>query len=94
MDFLNHRKGSMVFYQLSAFLLYRNCKRLCEFEEIEISSKAGAVTCALQGGIPLDFYLDFVREFGLWMAIEEKKRRGRKGQEIETSKEMKEKGRS
>jgi hypothetical protein len=94
MDFLNHRKGSMVFYQLSAFLLYRNRKRWCEFEETEISSKAVAVTCALQGGKPLDFYLDFVREFGLWMTIEERKSKGRKGQEIETSKKLKEKERS
>jgi hypothetical protein len=67
---------------------------LCEFEEIEISSKAVAVTCALQGGKPLDFYLDFVQEFGLWMAIEERKGKGRKGQEIETSKKMKGKERS
>ncbi len=28
----------------SSFLLYRNCKRLREFEEIEISSKAVEVT--------------------------------------------------
>ncbi len=43
MDFLNHRKGGMVFYQV--FLLsplqctvteVKNCKRLREFEEIEI----------------------------------------------------------
>jgi hypothetical protein len=44
MDFLNHRKGGMVFYQvfiLSPFQCTvrnsRNCKRLREFEEIEIS---------------------------------------------------------
>ncbi len=45
MDFLNHCEGGMVFYQV--FLLYplpRNCKRLLEFEEIEISSKAIEVT--------------------------------------------------
>jgi hypothetical protein len=36
MDFLNHRKEGIVFYQVS-FLLYRNCKRLLE---IVISSKA------------------------------------------------------
>ncbi len=40
MDFLNHREGGMVYH----FLLYRNCKRLREFEEIEISSKAVDVT--------------------------------------------------
>jgi hypothetical protein len=44
MDFLNHREGDVVFYQvflLSLFqctvTLWRNCKRLREFEEIEIS---------------------------------------------------------
>ncbi len=43
MDFLNHREGGMVFYQVSSFLLYnvdymnaRNCKRLREFEAKEI----------------------------------------------------------
>jgi hypothetical protein len=44
MDFLNHREGGMVFYQV--FLLspsqctvthWKNCERLREFEEIEIS---------------------------------------------------------
>ncbi len=30
MDFVNHR--GMVFYRFSSCLLYRNCKRLCEFE--------------------------------------------------------------
>jgi hypothetical protein len=44
MDFLNHREGGMVFYQVSSFLLYRNCKRLREFKEIEISSTAVDVT--------------------------------------------------
>jgi hypothetical protein len=39
-DFLNHRKGGMV----SPFLLYRNCKKLREFEEIDISSKAVEVS--------------------------------------------------
>ncbi len=41
MDFINHREGGMVFYQVFSFLLYgllklnkRNCERLCEFEEI------------------------------------------------------------
>jgi hypothetical protein len=44
MDFLNHRELGMVSYQVSSFLLYRNCKRLREFKEIEISSKAVEVT--------------------------------------------------
>jgi hypothetical protein len=48
MDFLNCRKGGMVFYQvfllspLQCTVTYsRNCKRLREFEEIEISSCRG-----------------------------------------------------
>jgi hypothetical protein len=42
MDFLNHREGGMVPYSIrfSSFLLYRNCKRLREFEEIEISRQS------------------------------------------------------
>jgi hypothetical protein len=47
MDFLNHREGGVVFYQV--FLLSplqctvtncRNCKRLREFEETEISRQS------------------------------------------------------
>ncbi len=47
MDFLKHREGGVVFYQV--FLLsplqctemhYRNCKRLREFEEIETSKQS------------------------------------------------------
>ncbi len=44
MDFLNQREGGMVFYQVFLLYLYRNCKRLREFEEIEISRKAVEVT--------------------------------------------------
>ncbi len=44
MVFLNHRKGGMVFYQVFLLFLYRNCKRLREFEEIEMSSKAVEMT--------------------------------------------------
>ena len=61
MDFLNHREGAMVFYQVFLLFLYRNCKRLREFDEIEISSKAVEVTV----NIKEDFCLDFVQEFGL-----------------------------
>jgi hypothetical protein len=43
-DFLNHREGGMVLYQVSSFLLNRNCKKLHEFEEIDISSKAVEVS--------------------------------------------------
>jgi hypothetical protein len=47
MEFLNHREGGLVFYQV--FLLSplqytelnsRNCKMLHEFEEIEISRQS------------------------------------------------------
>jgi hypothetical protein len=47
MDFLNHMEEGMIFYQFSSFLLYsvqilnsRNCDRLREFEEVEISSQS------------------------------------------------------
>jgi hypothetical protein len=42
--FLKPYRRGIVFYQFSYFLLYRNCKRLREFEEIEISSKAVEMT--------------------------------------------------
>ncbi len=38
--FLNHRERGMVSIRFSSYLHYRNCKRLREFEEKEISSKA------------------------------------------------------
>ncbi len=43
MDFLNHRKGGMVFlsgFPPFSFTVYSNCKRLREFEEIEISMQS------------------------------------------------------
>jgi hypothetical protein len=54
MDFLNYRSGGMVFYQV--FFLSplqctftvrnsRNCKRFCEFEEIEISRQSCRGDC-------------------------------------------------
>ncbi len=42
--FLNNREEGIFSIRFSSFLLYRNCKRLREFEEIEISSKAAEVT--------------------------------------------------
>ncbi len=39
MEYLNHREGGLVFN-----LNCRNCKRLREFEEIEISRQAVEVT--------------------------------------------------
>jgi hypothetical protein len=44
MDSLNYREGGVVFYQVFLLFLYRNCKRLREFEEIEMSSKAVEMT--------------------------------------------------
>ncbi len=52
MEFLNHREGGVLFYQV--FLLfplqctvthYENCKRLSEFEEIEISRQSCRGDC-------------------------------------------------
>ncbi len=78
MDFLNHRKGGMVFYQV--FLLYsvqlpksRNCKRLREFEEIEISRPSCGGDCETMNSKDeksWNLFLDFVREFGLWRRAE------------------------
>ncbi len=68
MHFLNHREGDMVFYQvflLSHLQKFRNCKRLHEFEEIEISSKAVKVTVNNKEENSEDFCLDFFQEFGL-----------------------------
>jgi hypothetical protein len=42
MDFLNHREGAqggIVFYQVFLLSLYRNCKRLREFKEINLKEK-------------------------------------------------------
>jgi hypothetical protein len=65
MDFLNHRKGGMVFYQVFLLHLYRNCKRLRDFEEIEIAGKAVEVTVNNKEENSYDFCLDFIQEFGL-----------------------------
>jgi hypothetical protein len=65
MDFLNHREGGMFSIRFFSFLLYRNCKRLRVFEEIEISSKAVEVSVNNKEENSQDFCLDFVQEFGL-----------------------------
>ncbi len=44
MDFLNHREGDMVFYQVFFFSPLQKHKRLREFEEIESQGKAVVVT--------------------------------------------------
>jgi hypothetical protein len=52
--FLNHNEGGMVFYQVSLLsplqctvtqLYCRNCKRLREFEEIEVSRQSYREDC-------------------------------------------------
>ncbi len=48
----------------SSLLPYRNSKRLRDFEEIEISSKAAEVTVNNKEENSEDFCLDFVQEFG------------------------------
>jgi hypothetical protein len=58
-------KGVWLSIRFSSFLLYRNCKRLREFEEIEISSKAVEVAVNNKEENSEDFCLDFVQEFGL-----------------------------
>jgi hypothetical protein len=69
MDFLNHREGGMGLHQVFLpFLLQciatnsRNCRRLREFEEIEISKQ---VPVNSKDENSSDFCLDFVQEFGL-----------------------------
>jgi hypothetical protein len=82
MDFLSHREGGVVFYQVfllsplqySETLYCRNCKRLREFEEIEISRESCRGDCEQQGEKLLKlFCLDFVQEFSL------RTQQGRKG---------------
>jgi hypothetical protein len=63
MDLLNHREGGKVFYHVSSLLPYRNSKRLRDFEEIEISSKAAEVTVINKAENSEDFCLHFVQEF-------------------------------
>ncbi len=70
MDFLNHREGGMVFYQVFLFSPLqctvtdsRNCERLRELEEIVIYQDK---TVNSKEENSEDFCLHFVQEFGLW----------------------------
>ncbi len=70
MDFWNHSPvmgGGWLFIRYSSFLLYRNCKRLREFEEMEISRQSCTVEVTVNSKeeSSSDFFLDFVQEFGL-----------------------------
>jgi hypothetical protein len=49
-------RGVWFSIRFSSFLLYRNCKRLLEFEEVEISRQRCRGDCEQQGG----YYSDFV----------------------------------
>jgi hypothetical protein len=55
--------GKEVWFHIrfSFFLLYRNCKRLREFEELEISSKAVELAVNNKEKKSSDFCLDFVQ---------------------------------
>ncbi len=66
-------RGVWISSRFSSFLLYRNCKRLREFEEREISSKAVEVTVTVNNKEENshDFCLDFVQEFGLWKTYQQ-----------------------
>ncbi len=68
MNFISHKEGVW----FSSFLLYSNCKRLCEFEEIEISSKVVSMTVNNKKENSLDFCLNFVQEFGLRVTVNSK----------------------
>ncbi len=50
-DFLNQREGGVWFsIRIFSFLIYRNCKRFREFEEIAISRQSCRGECEYQGG--------------------------------------------
>jgi len=76
MDFLNHRKGGMVFYQVSSFPLFsvysknleiaRGCVSLKKYK---FQGKAVEVTVNSREENSEDFCLDFVQEFGLWPSL-------------------------
>ena len=87
MDFLNHREGDVVLYiRFSSFLLYRNCNRLREFEETEISSKAVEETVNNKEKNSEDFCQDFVQEFSLSVRfINEDKRTGHNDNSLDSS---------
>jgi hypothetical protein len=59
------REGVWFYIGFSSFLLYRNRKRLREFEEIETLGKAVEVTVNNKEENSSVFCLDFVEEFGL-----------------------------
>ncbi len=77
----------MWFYiRFSSFLLYRNCNRLREFEEIEISSKAVEETVNNKEENSEDFCQDFVQEFGLSVRfINEDKQTGYNDNSLDSS---------
>ncbi len=77
----------MWFYiRFSSFLLYRNCNRLREFAEIEISSKAVGETVNNKEENSEDFCQDFVQEFSLNVRfVNEDKRTGHSDNSLDCS---------
>jgi hypothetical protein len=61
----------MVFYQIFILSLYGNCKRLREFEEIEISRQSYCIeeTVNNKEKTLKYIFLDFVQEFGLCLTV-------------------------
>jgi len=67
-DFLDHWKGGMVFYNLPSLLLNKNCKSCVSLKKCKSQGKAKAVEVTLNNKEEnfQDFCLYFVQEFGLW----------------------------
>ncbi len=86
MDFLNHREGDVILYQIFLLSPYRNCNRLREFEEIEISSKAVEETVNKKEENSEDFCQNFVQEFSLSVRfINEDKQTGHNDNSLDSS---------
>jgi hypothetical protein len=86
MDFLNHREGVLFSIRFSSFLRYsvqglnrRNCKRLREFEEIEISRQSCRGDCIARRETLKTFVWISSKNSasGMWRGL------GRKGEERE-----------
>ncbi len=63
MDFLNHREGGKVFYQVFHLSPFTDFVRGCvSLKKLKSQGKVVEVTVNNSS----DFFLDFVQEFGLW----------------------------
>ncbi len=73
MDFLNHREGCMVFYQVfllspiqcTVAELYKYVRGCVSLKKLKSQGKAVEVTENSKEKNSEDFYLDFFQEFGL-----------------------------